>query len=205
MRLRFGRSAVRSPATPATAPQPAVPTASSSAQAAVDGRTIPDLLDALVDQAGGARRKGRRGTYQRVLRCGALVMALGIAGLLWYLGARYTLDYLVTVRRFGPAVVAMGIAAYLLPLGITCVELALNPRTERRPALLILWFGILVFDALTTAVGFQLERSADTQTIVVPFFGVLGWIGSAVGLGLAYLPEKVGRGAAVALWEEMTR
>jgi hypothetical protein len=156
------------------------------------------------------RARARRGGsgYRRVMRGIGLVFVAGLMGLLWFLGAMFTVRYVNSINVFGYSLSAWGNYTYALPIGITVAEFAFAPWREQDNRWRLVWGLILVFDALTTAFGFHAltaERVIEPFTIALPVIGTVGPIGLAVGSILALVPEPVFRGAISDLWGEIAR
>lgn len=89
----------------------------------------------------------------------ALLGAGVVAGLIWYFSGLFTLDYLTDTFLPFAALIAGSPwwQVWLIPSGISAMELFLWPRRERRLGIfiirLILWSVMLAFDVLTTYRG----------------------------------------------------
>ncbi len=139
----------------------------------------------------------------RLLYSAAMLSALYLIWWLWYFGAVATLHYLGTLidlSRYGWTV-------WIIPLGITLVEMYTVPLL-RRPAWLVFYSAVLLFDVGTTAFGIvELARDLRLPVINMPIPNDWPlWIGSvAGGLAAALLPERLARqaiGELVQAWKE---
>lgn len=152
------------------------------------------------------RRQPSQTTYDRTMRIGGLLVALVLMLVLWAIGGYYTLAWLSArglrlatagVVPFNallhlsgdgaqPAFHWLGaVAAWLIPLGLSAVEIGLWPRRVQHPLAWGLWFVFLSCDALTTAAG---------VVLVIPGDPVTAWVvGVIVGIALALFPEKAAR------------
>lgn len=128
--------------------------------------------------------------------------AMFLAGLLWYLGAFFTLTFLQTQ---GLEIQHLGLVAWLVPLGITAIELWLMPRTGTRWQSVLVFLAVLAFDvgtswsgAITWGAG---KHIALFNGFTLPKAGLtLHALALVLGLVFAFLPEKIGRWAAAELW-----
>ena len=119
--------------------------------------------------------------YDLVTRYAATVVSLCLCLVGWCVGAYFTVQWFQTV------IPAIGIYAWLLPMGMTALETGFWPKRASGLTSRLFWLGILAFDAYTTAAGI-LPSLPDTLMVV------LAWVIAAViGVLLAIVPEKAGR------------
>lgn len=164
---------------------------------------------ALTARPAGATRQPRRSSpmaYDRAMRIGGLIVALGLMLVLWAVGGYYTLTWLAArgLRVASAGVVPVNAllnlggsgdqpayhwlvaaAAWLIPLGLSAVEIGLWPQRVQHPLTWGLWFTVLSCDALTTAAGVALVIPGDRVTA--------GLVGIIIGAALALFPEKAAR------------
>lgn len=147
-----------------------------------------------------ARRKSNTATYDRIGYTLALIGAVSVAGIVWYVGAYYTLRGLTA---FGVQV--NGPAWWLLPTFITAIELWLMPKRGVGWQSILMFLAILGFDVLTSWFGLRADLAGRPLPLgagwTLPASGLLFHVGCiALSLGFAFLPEKIGRWASRELW-----
>jgi hypothetical protein len=143
------------------------------------------------------RRRSFRTLYERMLAKSALLVALLLAAGVWWVGARFTLDWL---RSIGVAVDTVGLLAWSFPLAITALEMGMLIARSRLGWVWLFWGGVLLFDLYTTASGLLLFAEGRE------LFGYLitrhdGWswgLAVVVGLFIAVVPEPAMR----SIWRE---
>lgn len=125
----------------------------------------------------------------------ALVGVLIVAGVLWWIGASFTLAFL---HGQTASLSRLGLGQWAIPVIITAVELALWPRLSSAVARWVIWLAFLAFDLGTSSAGFTDWGAGRT----VPLFGGItfpagGWWlwvqGLAIGMLLAFGPERMAR------------
>jgi hypothetical protein len=125
----------------------------------------------------------------------ALVVVIGI----WWLGAYSTLRWLDTS---GVSLVAVGLAAWALPIGVTILESGTIAARSRLPWLWLAWAIVLVFDIVTTAIGLLLVANGHTvfgyrfATDDASSQAVAGILGAIIAL----VPEPAARAIIRELW-----
>jgi hypothetical protein len=120
---------------------------------------------------------------------------LGIAGILWYFGAGFTLTFLTTLA---PRIGTMGAFAWLIPAIITAVELKLWPHASSVLTRWAVFLGVLAFDVGTSFAGFTSWAGGRTIPLFTGItFPTQGWplwvTGAALGLLFAFGPERLTR------------
>jgi hypothetical protein len=96
------------------------------------------------------RRHAQPGLYELILGKSALLMVLGLFVGLWYAGAYFTLQAFI---GWGVSVGSWGLAAWLIPIGITAIESGLMVIRARSTWAWIGWVLVLGVDVFTTANG----------------------------------------------------
>jgi len=162
-----------------------------------------DLLAELLSQQPltGRPRKTRRAprtSYERVLARSALVVALLVAAGVWWVGARFTLDWL---RSTGVAVDALGLLAWGFPLAITALEMGMLVARSRIVWAWLFWGGVLIFDIYTTAVGLMLfVEGRELFGYLLSRSDATSWVvACAAAIFIAVAPEP----AARSIWREV--
>lgn len=141
------------------------------------------------------RRKAQTDLYNKIGYTIALIMGLGFALLMWFIGARYTV---LGLQLFGFKTTSTG--WYILPLGITAVELWLMPKRGNHLLSVFFFLLILAFDVLTSWYGLRLDLAGRNLPLgtgwQLPSNGTPFHIACVVlSLGFAFLPEKLGKWA----------
>lgn len=145
-------------------------------------------------QARPAARRSRRGSgvFDRLVYSTAMLSALYLIFLLWQFGATASLNFVGQVVDLTP----YGSAVWLLPVGITLVEVYTTHMLTRLPWALF-YGAVLTFDVGTTAigvVGLLAGLSLPLLGYTIPTTGQELWAASlAVGLASAFLPEPLAR------------
>lgn len=186
---------------PALATQPAAPIVASAAQPTT---TVEIPAAPLLPAEPRRQRQTRQarqvsqepGLYDRVGQTAALIMALIMAFGLWFVGARFTLEFLASM---GIVLASIGIAKWLIPLLVSAAELWLWPQGLGWQRWCI-WSVVLIFDVGSSWAGFVVWASGRYvplfQGFTLPTGGVwLHGIALALGLAFAFLPERLGRWA----------
>jgi hypothetical protein len=159
------------------------------------------LLKGMLEQPAQAQpdtrkpAKRRKASTQSIARTLAALFLIAASAYLWYLGAGYTLAWIDSLPgRVDPSewrVQAFGAslpAGYIIPIGVTTIEMGLI-RQYKRVKDLLHGSPILAIDALSTASGIALAKLWSEATVKLPLFGSVGLGGAALGLCLAFLPE----------------
>lgn len=122
----------------------------------------------------------------------ALLVALVLVASLWYIGGAFTLG---TLGSWGLPIVAWGLLAWLIPLGITALEIGTLAGRARIPMLWLIWAAVLAFDIATSAIG--LLDWADGRKLFTMVFsstdGTSAAICGLVGIAIALVPEPTAR------------
>lgn len=146
------------------------------------------------------RTKPRRiSTYDKTGSTIAYIASFGLGAALWLAGAYFTI---VAARAFN---IPTGPFIWLLPLAITTVELWLMPRRGVGWQSVAIFLVILGFDVLTSWYGLVEVMAGRRLPLgagwTVPQGGAALHVGAIIlGLGFAFLPEKLGRWAAAEVW-----
>ena len=120
------------------------------------------------------------GRIDLVMTVIAYLGVLGIAGGLWYVGARFTLVFLNTLA---PGLATVGIIAWAIPVIITAIELTLWPHSRTSSILWAVFLVVLTFDIGTSFAGFT-QWGGGWQ---------LWALGIGCGLLFAFGPERLTR------------
>jgi hypothetical protein len=125
----------------------------------------------------------------------AYLGVLAIAAVLWYWGARFTLTFL---SGLAPAILALGLLAWLIPAVITAVELKLWPHVTSPIARWVVFLGILLFDLGSSFAGFTTWAAGRTIPLFTGItFPTTGWglwlPGVGLGMLFAFGPERLTR------------
>ena len=165
--------------------------------------TLPEPPTTTLPSKSSRPKTLRPGWYDQLGITGAYTATLALAGLLWYWGAFFTL---AALTAFG--VTTNNLAWWLLPAGITLVEIWLMPRAGLGWQSVVAFGLVLAFDISTSWYG-AIDRLAGELVPLGPGFrlpnsGMALHIGVIlVALALAFIPEKLGRwsvGQLVAQW-----
>lgn len=163
-----------------------------------DGISQPQQQAQSVVQHKAERRKVNTTLYDKIGRTGAYCGVIAIGGLLWYVGAFYTL---AALRSFG--LQANGVLWWIVPVIITMIELWLMPKKSQN-GLLLAAFGLV----LLVDVGTSWQGLTSFAGKTLPLFGGVTLPASGTGLHgtaaiialvLAFIPEKIARAGAVEL------
>lgn len=140
--------------------------------------------------------------YQRLGTTLALVAALGVGIVLWYVGGNYTLGFVGSWdQSLLSAIEKAGWWAWVIPAGISVIEIFLYPQPERSVILTViravLWLGILAFDVYSTYKGFTpwVHARGLTDPTLNQAAGVV------FGFVCAFVPERILRWVAVEVHE----
>jgi magnesium-transporting ATPase (P-type) len=152
-----------------------------------------------------ARRTSSLTLYDKIMNKIGLSLGVLLCIILWGTGGYFTLVWLrslgLPVQVFGSPVILT--IWWLIPLGITILEVGLDPERspyENRHSFWA-WIVILGFDTLATAAGIvSMIQGKNIASQTIEWY--TAWlIGIFVGLVLARYPEKFGRG----LWRDLFR
>ena len=158
--------------------------------------TSPETEPMPVQQAVTARPERRKiarsGLYDKIGITIAQVGTIAIAGLLWFVGAFYTLAALQT---FG--LNTANLLWWIVPMVITAIELWLMPKRGTS------WQSFTAFTiVLVVDVGTSWQGLTSFAGKTLPLFGgltlpqggvTLHIIAGIIGLVLAFIPEKLAR------------
>lgn len=151
------------------------------------------------------RRAASLTLYDKIMNKSGLALGVLICVILWGTGGYFTLLWLrsigLPIEIFGPPIVLT--AWWLLPLGITILEVGLDPDRSpyKNKHAFWGWIVILGIDTLATTAGIvSMIQGKNIGSHIIEWY--LAWlIGIFVGLALARYPEKFGRG----LWRDLFR
>ena len=153
-----------------------------------------------------ARMQAAGSSLDRAMTAVAYCGVILLAGLLWYIGAFYTLTFCRTVI---PAVERLDLFMWGIPLIITAIELKMWPKPTSSKLLWAVFVGILIFDIGSSYSGFTTWAGGRT----IPLFNgftfpesgaVLSLTGIVLGVVFAFAPERMARAAArelMDLWQ----
>jgi hypothetical protein len=176
------------------------PDTPSSAAPRSDIETLLDYLWSHPAPPNRSSRRTKRSPYERVVARIALGLAALTAGGIWWVGGYFTL---VWVAQMGIPVVTLGVAAWIIPLAITTLEMGmLHARPQSRWAWLC-WGSVFLIDITTTAQGLMVVGQTHA------LFGEPGhhndvtvWIlGGLLGIAIAVIPEPALR----SIWRDLRR
>lgn len=142
------------------------------------------------------------GVYERLKGTIGQGAVVGIAILLWWLGAFYSLQFL---QALDISVDHLGIAQWLIPIAITGIELALWPRRGTHPLLMSVFMAVALFDIGSSSAGLFTWAAGRTVPlfggITIPSSGAGAWV-VCIGISLvfAFGPEKLVRVASGELY-----
>jgi hypothetical protein len=128
------------------------------------------------------RRSAPSGTYELVMGKLALLIALGLFGGIWWVGANFTL---LALTGWGITTAGWGLAAWLIPLAITALETGVMLIRAKSIPLWLLWTAVLAIDVLATAVGVMNQWPAAFPAAEPNTWVIVG----GIGLALALAPE----------------
>ena len=145
-------------------------------------------------------KRTRTGAYDKAGLSIAYVFSCALSLLLWVAGAYFTI---AALRAFG--VQATG-AWWLLPVGITAIELWLMPRAGTRWQAVAFFALVLAADVLSSWYGVLDTMGGRFVPLgagfTIPQTGAALHIGAvAVSLAFAFLPEKLARWSIAELWK----
>lgn len=139
------------------------------------------------------------GLYDRVIESLANTAALAAAGLLWWIGAQFTLAF---VTSLGADLSRLGAAQWVIPAFVTAIEIKFWPRRGAQRNLVWLFLIVAGFDLLTSVLGGAawLSGRAIGTAITLPQTGTVLWAMSLAAATLcAFWPERLARTAVTEL------
>lgn len=124
------------------------------------------------------------------------VTVLGVLGLcvwMWKTGADFTL---AALNGLGAPVASWGLAAYLIPLSVTMMQIRLMPGARVRDMSgTLIWLVITLFDVGSTVLGVYPWLTEQSQVVLGITVAVQDawWVALCVGFSLAFFPEPLAR------------
>lgn len=143
------------------------------------------------------RSKRQANLYDKLGQTIALVFAIALAVGIWLIGAKFTLEFLTLM---GVNLVPLAMGAWLIPLAISAGELWLWPQGSSVWQRWAVWAAVLLFDVGSSWAGFTEWAGGRFIPLFAGFtlpsggFALHG-LALVLGLGFAFLPEKIGRWA----------
>ncbi|MBM7844181.1 hypothetical protein [Herpetosiphon giganteus] len=159
-------------------------------------RSTANFLQELVNEsvpsspiANLPRRAAPMGMYERWLSTLAYLSIFGLAVLIWWIGAQFTLAFLAGL---GLNLAALGTAQWFIPIIITAIEVACWPRRAINQHVLAVFALVGGLDLITSVIG--CVRWLSNQQL--PLSSAWLWIFSVVIAALcAFWPERLARAA----------
>lgn len=158
-------------------------TSQPTAPAIVPTSTIAPAIE---QQTRRRSRPAPSGAYETAVGKLALLIALGLVGALWWVGARFTL---LALENWGLTTAGWGLAAWLIPLAITMLETGVMLTRAKEVPVWLLWAVVLGVDVFATAIGIMAQWPAAFPAAAPNTWVIVG----GVGLALALAPEWAGR------------
>ncbi|WP_124033493.1 hypothetical protein [Herpetosiphon llansteffanensis] len=132
-------------------------------------------------------------TYDRIMESIAHVTTLGGAAALWWVGAQFTLAFLVMI---GMPIHQLSYAQWLIPAGITAIEIKYWPHKGLNRNLIAMFLIIAGIDLTTTLIGGQAWLEGRViGAFTIPDSGWLWVIAGVAACFSAFWPEKLARAA----------
>jgi len=143
-----------------------------------------------------ARKKGVT-LYDRIMESVAHITTLVGASALWWIGAQFTLAFMALLHI---PVGSLSYAQWLIPIGITAIEMRYWPRKGMNRNLIIVFLVIAGIDLATSLIGGkQWLTGRDIGSYIIPDTGVLWGVSLIVACFSAFWPEKLARAAITEL------
>lgn len=146
-----------------------------------------------------ARPAARSGVYDRALQTIAHLGAIAGAGLLWWIGAQFTLQFLISL---GVNLTPLGLGQWLIPLTITGIELSFWPKEGANRNLVALFMIVAGLDLITSCLGLIdliVGRNIPRLGITIQENVVVWAAAFVVAAACAFWPEKLARAGWVEL------
>lgn len=146
-------------------------------------------------------KRTRTSAYDKAGLSIAYVFSCCLSLLLWFAGAYFTI---AALNAFG--LHATGAAWWLLPVGITAIELWLMPRAGTRWQAVAFFVVVLIIDILSSWYGVLDTMGGRFVPLgagfTIPKTGAALHIGAImVSLIFAFMPEKLARWSIAELWK----
>ena len=147
-------------------------------------------------------RRPRLTVYDKIGMTIAYLFSLAAAAVLWWIGARFTL--VAFGGFFGTSLTLL--LWWLIPIGITAIEIWLMPRRGARWQIVSIFLVILLVDVCSSWYGTTATLGGrfvplGTRFTVPTGGAVLHSFAIVAGIILAFIPEKLARWAASELWK----
>lgn len=160
-------------------------------------------------QRAQARAKAAGNSIDLALTATAYIGVILLAGLLWYLGAFYTLLFVQSVI---PSVERLQLWKWSIPLIVTAIELKMWPKPGTAKLLWAVFVSFLIFDVGSSYSGFTGWAAGRTiplfEGFTFPESGpALTITGIVLGMVFAFAPERMIRAAAhelMILWKQVS-
>lgn len=170
---------------------PALVANDPSQSPAVVGVPVPPTTSTSVKP----RRRANTHWYDRGVESLANLAALAFAAALWYVGAQFTLAFFAGV---GLPAANLGIAKWLIPVGISAIQIKFWPHSRLKPHLLWMFLGVTSFDLATSVFGGKqwLAGRLIVDGITIPATGAPPWVLSLIAACVCtFWPERLARTA----------
>lgn len=152
------------------------------------------------EEAAAATPRVRKKTftlYDRIVESIAHITTLVGAIALWWVGAQFTLAFMAMLHI---PVHSLSYAQWLIPAGITTIEMRYWPRKGLNRNLIIVFLVIAGIDLATSLIGGkQWLTGRVIGSYTIPDTGLLWGISLVVACFSAFWPEKLGRAAIAEL------
>lgn len=160
-------------------------------------------------QRAQARAKAAGNSIDIALTATAYIGVILLAGLIWYLGAFYTLLF---VQSIVPSVERLHLWKWSIPLIVTAIELKMWPKPGTAKLLWAVFVSFLIFDVGSSYSGFTGWAAGRTIPLFEGFTfpesgSALTITGIILGMVFAFAPERMVRAAAaelMTLWKQVS-